>query len=92
MWRPVRARLLARQGDLPRAEALAREGVRIADTTDDANRRAEAYRDLGEVLRTAGRASDANEAFERAIALFAEKGNLPGAAHVRSLQDDPALV
>ena len=58
MWRPVRATILAWRGDFDGAEALAREGVAIADGTDDLNRRAKAHRALGEVIRRAGRFDD----------------------------------
>jgi tetratricopeptide (TPR) repeat protein len=85
MWRPIRARVLARRGDLGTAELLAREGVRIGDATDDLNRRAEARRDLGEVLRIAGRTSDAESALQAARSLFEQKGNVVGATHVQSL-------
>ena len=55
MWRPVPATILARRGDFVRGEALAREGVEIADRTDDLNRRAKAHRALGDTLRRAAR-------------------------------------
>jgi DNA-binding SARP family transcriptional activator len=92
MWPPVRARALARRGELGPATKLAREGVRLANATDDLNRRAEAYRDLGEVQQLAGRRTDAAMAFARAIELFEERGNVVAAAHVRTLQDDLATV
>ena len=92
MWRPVRARILARRGEFAVAEKFAREGVAVSEGTDDLNRRAEALRDLGEVLRLAGHASEATGAFRQAISLFEQKRNLASATQVRSLQEDPALV
>jgi DNA-binding SARP family transcriptional activator len=92
MWRPVRARIYARRGALEVAEDLAYEGVRLSDTTDDLNRRAEAHRDLGEVLGLAGRSSEASDAFKRAVELYESKGNLVGAARARALDDDRAFV
>ena len=92
MWRPVRATILARPGAFALAEELARQGVEIADATDDLNRRAEAHRDLGDVLRLAGRRGEAAASFDRAVELFELKGNAVGAAHVRSLADDLAPV
>jgi len=92
MWRSVRATILARRGDASGAEILAREGVEIADRTDDLNRRAEAHRDLGDVLGRAGRVSEAAASFARAVELFEQKGNIVGASRVRSLKDDVALV
>ena len=90
--RPVRARIHALRGALDVAEDLAREGATLSDTTDDLNRRAKAHRDLGEVLRLAGRTADSASAFQRALALFELKGNRPAAAQVRALQSDLALV
>src|SRR5207247_1370965 len=55
LWRSVRAKLLARAGDAAAAEALAREAVALADTTDSLNQRATAKLDLARVLRTCGR-------------------------------------
>ena len=75
MWRPVRARILARRGMTRDAERLAREGIRLAETTDDLNRRGEAWRDLAEVLRLAGRVTEAEDALTRAMHLFGQKGN-----------------
>jgi hypothetical protein len=44
------------------------------------------------VLRLAGSPIDAASAFEYAIELYEQKGNLVGAAHVRALQVDLAVV
>jgi tetratricopeptide (TPR) repeat protein len=92
MWRPVRARIYAERGSLEIAETLAREGVQLSDQTDDLNRRAEAYRYLGEVLRRAARPDESSVAFERALELHRRKGNLMGAALVRALIDELALA
>jgi DNA-binding SARP family transcriptional activator len=92
MWRPVRARVHARRGAFQIAEDLAREGVRLSDLTDDLNRRAEAYRDLGEVLLLAGRASQASEAVEQAVHLHELKGNIVGARRARELASDLAMA
>ena len=73
------------------AEELVREAIALAGTTDAFNRRARACRDLGEVLKLADRASEAAVALERAIEFYEQKGNLVGAAQVRSLEADPAL-
>jgi tetratricopeptide (TPR) repeat protein len=90
MWRPVRARIHARRGEFAIAEKLAREAVELAASTDDLNRRAKAERDLGEVLRLTGDDNAAASTFARAIALFEQKGNLVGAARVRSLNAELA--
>ena len=89
-WRPIRARALAAAGDLAPAEQLAREAVRLADTTDDLNRRARAQRSLAEVLAAAGRPGDAASALQRAIELYEEKGNLAAVARLRALRAELA--
>jgi DNA-binding SARP family transcriptional activator len=92
MWRSVRARIHARRGAFDVAEDLAREGVRLCDATDDLNRRAEAYRDLGEVFLLARRTSDASAAVNQAILLYELKGNVAGARRVRALESDLAVA
>jgi class 3 adenylate cyclase/tetratricopeptide (TPR) repeat protein len=90
MWRPIRARIHARRGELRIAQKLAREAVRLSHTTDDLNRRAKVHRDLGEVLQRAGKIADAVSAYDRAVELYVRKGNVAGAAQVRSLQGELA--
>jgi class 3 adenylate cyclase len=92
MWRPVRAKLLARRGELDAAERLAREGIRLGDETDDLSRRAKAYCDLAEILLRCDRAADAAAAFVCAAQLFERKGNLVGLARTRALQTDLAVA
>ncbi len=92
LWRSVRAKTAAQQGEFEVSDRLMREAVWISDASDGLNRCAKAQRDLGEVLLMAGRPTDAASAFERAIELFEQKGNVVSAARVRSLQEDLALV
>jgi DNA-binding SARP family transcriptional activator/tetratricopeptide (TPR) repeat protein len=92
MWRPIRARVHARRGELAIAEELAREAVALADATDDLNRRAKMQRDLGDVLRLAGNARAAASTFARALELYEQKGNLAGASRVRAFQEELALT
>ena len=70
-WRRVRAKALARSGDLIEAERLGREAVAIASATADIlNLRAEALGDLGEVLTLADRpagVSDSVRTGDRAL-------------------------
>jgi DNA-binding SARP family transcriptional activator len=91
-WLPVQAKILARRGAFDAAVAVGSQAVTLAESTDGLNRTAKAQRDLGEVLRLAGRADEASVAFKRAIELYELKGNVVGAAQVRSRQDDLALV
>ena len=92
LWMPVRAKVLARRGVHQAAEELAHDAVTLSDATDGLNRRAKGQRDLGEVLLLGGSAGEAGSAFERAIELYDQKGNLVGAARVRSLREGLALV
>ena len=66
--------------------------MRLCDATDDVNRRAKAYRDLGEVLLLAGRTSDASAAVDEAVRLYELKGNLTGARRARELESDLAVA
>ncbi len=92
LWRAVRAKVMANRGAIEDAERLGREAVRLSETTDGLNRRAKVHRDLGVVLRLADRADEADIALGRAVDLYEQKGNVAGAAEVRALRDDHALV
>jgi class 3 adenylate cyclase/tetratricopeptide (TPR) repeat protein len=70
----VRAKALARRGELEEGERLAREAVAIGETTDMLNDHAAALLDLAEVLALASR--DARAELEAALALYQRKGNL----------------
>ena len=91
-WRPVRALIHARKGEFAVAEDLGREAARLADATDDLNRRANAHRYIAEVLRLEGRTGDAVVEFENAVELYEQKGNVAGVAQIRLVQRDLALV
>jgi tetratricopeptide (TPR) repeat protein len=92
MWRSVRAKLLARRGELQEAEEIALEAVRLSDRTDDLNRRAKTYWDLSDVLAMAGRGDGATEALERAARLFEEKGNRVAFARARDARGAMAVT
>ncbi|HET6641768.1 MAG TPA: BTAD domain-containing putative transcriptional regulator, partial [Gaiellaceae bacterium] len=80
-WRSVRAKLLARQGDSERAEALAREAVALASETDFLVLHADALMDLAEVLRTNER--EAGSVVLEALQLYEQKGNVVAAERAR---------
>jgi tetratricopeptide (TPR) repeat protein len=86
-WRAVRAKLLAGQGDLEQAEALAREAVALAAETDFLVLRGDALMDLAEVLRAAGRETDAVPFVEQALELYEQKGNVVAAERARAILD-----
>ena len=83
-WRAVRAKLLARRGDLADAEALAREASALAARTEDIELRAKALGDLAEVLGLAGRVGESTAALTEALRLHERKGNVPAAAALQT--------
>jgi predicted ATPase len=68
----------AAAGDMDEAEAQARAAVEALATTDMIVFHAEAVVTLGDVLRAAGRASEADAAFRQALDLYRQKGSLAG--------------
>ena len=83
--RAIRAKALARCGDLAEAETLAREAVGLAEKTDFPNFHGDALMDLAEVLSVAGRAAEAKPAVEHAVTLYERKGNIMSAGKARTL-------
>jgi class 3 adenylate cyclase/tetratricopeptide (TPR) repeat protein len=71
----ARAHVLAASGELDRAEAAAREAVRLSERSDDLCLRGDALVDLAAVLDLAGRVSDAAVALRAAIVVYQRKGN-----------------
>jgi tetratricopeptide (TPR) repeat protein len=69
----------AAAGDLHEAEAQARAAVEALTTTDMIVFHADALLTLGDVLRSAGRTSEADAAFQQALDLYRQKGSLVGA-------------
>jgi tetratricopeptide (TPR) repeat protein len=84
--RRVRAKVLARKGELDEAERLAGEAVAIASANADIlDLRAQALADLGEVLGHADRPKESKEALDEAIRLYEAKGNLVGAERAQAI-------
>ena len=84
IWRQVKAKLLARAGDLTEGERLVREAVAISEDTDFLNGQADANVDLAEVLELADRRDEAAIALEQAVALYERKGNNVSAQRTRA--------
>jgi predicted ATPase/DNA-binding SARP family transcriptional activator len=83
-WRAVRAKLLARAGDVDEGERLAREAVALAEGTPDfLLLRADALSDLAEVLAARGDAAPAVQPLEKALELYEQKGNVVSASAAR---------
>jgi class 3 adenylate cyclase/tetratricopeptide (TPR) repeat protein len=90
-WRRVRAKLLARRGELEEAERLAREATARAALTDLLDDHAQALADLAEVLRLGGRREESAKALDEAIRLYERKGNGVAAETLRALLAEPPI-
>jgi class 3 adenylate cyclase len=90
-WRRVRAKLLARRGEVEEADRLAREATARAALTDLLDDRAQAVADLAEVLRLGGRPEESATALEEAIHLYEQKGNVVGAETLRAVLAEPPI-
>jgi tetratricopeptide (TPR) repeat protein len=86
--RQVRAKLLARRGDLDAAELAAREAVALSEPTDALDQKATSRYDLAVVLIAAGKDDEALAALEEARRLYSEKGHTVGAARVDRLRSE----
>jgi DNA-binding SARP family transcriptional activator len=84
-WRTVRAKLLARQGELARAEGLARTVRQLADTTDALEPQAKALISLAEALHLAGQDDQSQQLYDEAVRLLLKKGNLAAAKQARGV-------
>jgi tetratricopeptide (TPR) repeat protein len=76
LWRSIRAKTLARRGELDEARRLGRDAVEFAATSDFLLAHADALSDLGEVYEVAGERQEAIRALEGAIELYERKGNV----------------
>ena len=81
--RGIRARLLARDGQVEKAEGLSREAVAIAAETDLLWFHGDSLIEFAEVLKLADRPAEAAHAARDALALYERKGNVASAATTR---------
>jgi predicted ATPase/class 3 adenylate cyclase len=84
LWRSARAKIRARRGEFAEAEALGREAVALADTTDLLNTQGDTLADLAEVIALAGRPAEAIAVLEQAVERFERKGNRTSLERVRN--------
>jgi class 3 adenylate cyclase/tetratricopeptide (TPR) repeat protein len=82
-WREARALVEAQRGNLEEAERLAREAVALTEDVDYLPQMADAWEDLGFVLRLAGRKEEAADALRESLSLREAKGDVVRAARVR---------
>jgi DNA-binding SARP family transcriptional activator len=92
VWRSVRAKLLARDGDFESAVALGREAVSIAQGTDSPILRGNVLLALAEVLRLAGERDEATGPARNALVLFEQKGHLVGAERAQLALEEIAAA
>jgi DNA-binding SARP family transcriptional activator len=84
-WRALRAKVLAREGALERAQTLSRKAAEIAAGTDAVTQHAHVLLDAAEVATISGRARAGIEPAERAIRLLEGKGNVASLERARAL-------
>jgi predicted ATPase/class 3 adenylate cyclase len=85
LWRLARARAFAQQGRLVEAERLAREGVTLAEATDNIDLHGDALMALADVFCLAERPGEAVPVIREALRLYEQKGNLVSVDRARSL-------
>jgi tetratricopeptide (TPR) repeat protein len=91
LWRTVRAKCLARQGDMPQALELMGEFVTLVHSTDSLDLHWHARMSQAEVLGLLGRTNEAEAALHEAVRAAEQKQNLVGVRHAReALQALPA--
>jgi anti-sigma factor ChrR (cupin superfamily) len=88
--RTVHAKLLARGGELERAEALARTALADHDASDEIEEHAVMLMDLAEILVLADRPDDAVPVVEQATRLYDRKGHLVSARKTRAFMQQLA--
>jgi predicted ATPase/class 3 adenylate cyclase len=86
----VDARLRARAGDVPGAEADAGQAVELAAGTDALVLHADALVRHAEILVLAGRSTEAQAAYDRAVELYERKGHVVAAAKASSVVEKTA--
>ena len=85
LWRCVQAKLLARDRQNERSDALLTEALDLIGGSDWLDWQGNGLMDLAEVRRLGGRIADAVEALAQASARFAEKGNVVSARRADEL-------
>jgi class 3 adenylate cyclase len=86
--RQIRAKILARRGDLEKAERLAGEAVELGSPTDALENKANSLDDLATVLVACGKRDEALAALTEARALYEQKGHTIGVASVDAMRSE----
>lgn len=87
LWRVARATLVARDGDLPGAEAMARRAIELSSGTDAPIFQADALVELASVLILGGRVDEARTTLDAAFELYTSKGDIVSAARATVLAE-----
>jgi class 3 adenylate cyclase/tetratricopeptide (TPR) repeat protein len=85
LWRCVRAKLLSRDRQHDRADAMLAEALELIGGSDWVDWQGNGFMDLAEVCRLRGRTAEAIEALAQASARFAAKGNVISARRADEL-------
>jgi ATP/maltotriose-dependent transcriptional regulator MalT len=85
LWRGVRARILATEGDFEEAERLAQEAVDLMRTSDAPVKQADALMDLAEVLVKSGQTRAAMAVIEESKKLYESKQSTVAHAQAEAL-------
>jgi tetratricopeptide (TPR) repeat protein len=85
LWRSVQAKLLARDGQHERADAILAEALELISGSDWVDWQGNGFMNLAEICQLRGRSADAIEALAQASARFAAKGNVVSARHAGEL-------
>jgi tetratricopeptide (TPR) repeat protein len=80
-WRAARAEACAGRGEPEQGEELARKAIALLDDADDLDLRGDAFVALGTTLS----GTERRAAYDEAVALYEEKGNLASAARAQRL-------
>jgi class 3 adenylate cyclase/tetratricopeptide (TPR) repeat protein len=88
LWRCVQAKLLTRDGQYERSDAILAEALELIGGSDWVDWQGNGFMDLAEVCRLRGRTADAIEALAQASARFAAKGNVVSARRADELADN----
>jgi predicted ATPase/class 3 adenylate cyclase len=88
MWRAVRAKVLAEEGEHEHAERMAREAVDLLRRTEATVKLADTLLDLAEVLIATGQIRAGRAALEEGSRLHEAKGNLVAHSRAQALLDE----
>ena len=87
LWRCVRGKLRARQGEIGEAESLLSAAMALIETSDQLDLQGNGLMDLAEVRELAGTPASAAALCERAAGRYERKGNVVSARRAHQLAE-----